>query len=501
MKYKFRIRSLIGRNTQSRRRRESATPKVDYSPLEPRLALTTFVVNTISDANLPNDGLVSLREAINAANNNAAFGDAPAGSVNGDRIWFDPAIANSTIRLTGKLTITDDVFIQGGTNNITIDGNGLTGLFENYSSERVGFSRLTFANGRGIEGGAILSVGNPAFGMGTTLVVDSSFTNNEALGDGGGAIHHSNGFLYIIDTDFSNNQATGDPGSGGAIYMASGSTYINGGSMTSNSANGGGGAMEIVNGNFFSFGLQVGGAQIGMDEGLGNLAGDTVAKPANGGGFRISGVAYVSINGGIFNENLGSRNGGAIWNGPDSRLFVRGTALLAENIAAGNLAANNGGGGIFNDGGAVYVNGATINLNQATAANSSGGGIYSAAGTLRLTNSVVSLNSAARAGGGINLDSGFAMFNDSFIRSNDAGMTLSPNPGVGGGVHLDHNAILVMNDGDIANNQSFRNGGGVWGHRDSQLFVRNDASIRDNQAVAPVFRWGRGLHRRLFPDD
>ena len=111
-----------------------------YSELEKRQLLTTFVVNTTLDTNAPADGLVSLREAITAANSNAAFGDAPAGKATGDRIWFDPAMAGSTITLAGnELVITDDLFIQGGPNDITIAGNGSTRMFANVSSERSNF--------------------------------------------------------------------------------------------------------------------------------------------------------------------------------------------------------------------------------------------------------------------------------------------------------------------------------------------------------------------------
>ena len=62
---------------------------------------TTYVVNSLED-NLLTDGLVTLREAIGAANANAAVGDAPAGSAAGaDMITFAPALAGGTIVLNG----------------------------------------------------------------------------------------------------------------------------------------------------------------------------------------------------------------------------------------------------------------------------------------------------------------------------------------------------------------------------------------------------------------
>ena len=167
--------------------------------------LTTFVVNTVSNANALNDGFVSLREAVTAANTNAPFGDALAGMENGDRIWFDPDIAGSTITLTQELVITDDLMIQGGMNDITIASNG-SRHFSILANERVSFGRLTFSGGIASKGGSILSMGTLSPGSVTTLITNSVFENNEALLEGGGAIYHSTGNLFVIDTDFINNR-------------------------------------------------------------------------------------------------------------------------------------------------------------------------------------------------------------------------------------------------------------------------------------------------------
>ena len=86
--------------------------------------------------------------------------------------------------------------------------------------------------------------------------------------------------------------------------------------MFLNSANEGGGAVEVVDGQYISFNQQFG------DEDMGNLAGDTAANPANGGALRVTGTAFVSINGSTFRENLAARNGGAIWNGPNSQMYL-----------------------------------------------------------------------------------------------------------------------------------------------------------------------------------
>ena len=61
--------------------------------LEPRLLLdgTSYLVNSLADV-VATDGVVTLREAIEAANTNAAVHDAPAGSADEiDLITFDQA--------------------------------------------------------------------------------------------------------------------------------------------------------------------------------------------------------------------------------------------------------------------------------------------------------------------------------------------------------------------------------------------------------------------------
>ncbi|MEL7018974.1 MAG: hypothetical protein AAGL18_09640, partial [Pseudomonadota bacterium] len=72
-----------------------------------------IVVDTALDVVDPNDGLTSLREAITLANSMS----------DSDEIRFDASIANSTIRLTSALTITENVTIDGD-----INGDGIADI-------------------------------------------------------------------------------------------------------------------------------------------------------------------------------------------------------------------------------------------------------------------------------------------------------------------------------------------------------------------------------------
>ena len=191
------------------KRRKNSSSAFSFVKLEPRQMLTTFVVDTIVDSPLAaEDGLVSLREAIVASNTNTASGDAVAGSVNGDVIRFAPALAGLTIQLTGgEFEITDDLRIQGGASDITIDAGGASGIFEVDSSELVTFSGMNLTGGVSDSGGAIST-----FGLGRTVASGVTFTENQATGVGGGAVSVGAGEFYAVDSTFTGNTATGDSG-------------------------------------------------------------------------------------------------------------------------------------------------------------------------------------------------------------------------------------------------------------------------------------------------
>ncbi len=460
----------------------SAT-SIEYGKLEPRLALTTFVINSVADDVGGTLIGISLREAIIAANTNAAFGNAPAGT-SGDRIRFDPSIAGRTLLLTGgEMQITDDLLIQGAGSNITIDGNG-NGIFRITTNEQVSFGGLTFIRGSAAVGGAIASVGG-----GTVVVTGSTFRANAATGLGGGAIYHEVGNLYVTDSTFQNNQATGGAGSGGAILSASGLTSVRGGSMTVNIANRAGGAIEVIDGTFYAFDVIVGG-----DAGRGNSAGPVgSANPGNGGGLHVSGVATVGITGGRFFGNFAAGEGGGLWNQAGSRMFIRSNALISNNVAGGS-AADDGGGGVFNNGGSVYISTSSIVNNRANGANGSGGGIFSTAGTVLVSASTLSGNVAARAGGGVEIIDGNLRFVGSTVSNNDAGITLTAAPGIGGGLHVTGSlAFVVVSGGQFSNNRAFSEGGGLWNQNGSALFIRDGAVITNNSTTGSISTGG-GVH-------
>lgn len=124
--------------------------------------LATFTVNNTGDADDgdANNGITTLREAINLAN--ATAGD--------DAIAFDGVFTDTTpdvITLTsGQLTITDDITILGtGASNLTVSGNNASKVFEISGFGRdASIDGLTIANGNNsailVNNYTILSLSN-----------------------------------------------------------------------------------------------------------------------------------------------------------------------------------------------------------------------------------------------------------------------------------------------------------------------------------------------------
>src|SRR5215469_2489310 len=111
----MRDHKLTAHRADARGRRRFRRPAVEA--LEERSLLATITVTGTGDT-IANDGVVTLREAITAANTNAdPSGDTTPGDPGLDTIAFHiPGAGVHTIHLTSNLpTITDPVVIDGYT--------------------------------------------------------------------------------------------------------------------------------------------------------------------------------------------------------------------------------------------------------------------------------------------------------------------------------------------------------------------------------------------------
>jgi hypothetical protein len=461
--------------------------------------LTTFVVNTlVDDASGEMDGLVSLREAIVASNNNMAFGDAVAGETDGDRIVFDASLSGGSIVLTqGQLSVLDDLVIEGGGREIAIDGDGSTRIFDLRSTELVAINNLELTNGFAFEGGAI-----SATGLGTTRLFNVSVTDNTATGFGGGAIFFSNGNLFASGLQASGNAARSEFADGGAIYQVGGRIGLFDSVIEANEATNTGGGVKVDGGSFFARNTAFGSA------GTGNVAGieledqgenqSLAVNFGNGGAISLSNAALATLVGGSVSGNVAASNGGGVWKSTDSRLFISGTQLT-ENIAQGE-AADEGGGAIYNAGGTLIVaNNSEISDNSATGEAGSGGGIFSVAGDVTVTDSEISANVANRAGGGIELIDGRLVFRRSVLggssvdQANVAGPEGTASPGNGGGLHISGDAARsFIQDSTVRFNVAASEGGGLWNQAGSFLRVDGGSVIADNVALGDSVDNGGG---------
>lgn len=254
-----------------------------------------LVVDTLRD-DIPSltDNKCSLREAVAAANTNAAVDSCIAGeSATEDSIRFfveTPAI----IVLADELEATQALIINGlGPNNLTIDANFQSRHFllnpNVGGSNNFGINHLSLINGRVFNsdflnsGGSLflrrnqqLSIDNVVFennqasnGAGAIMVDNDSdanfftsltikrsvFTNSESLGPtAGGAIRMGFGSqLFVNESTFAQNRTVHSNGSGGAISIFSRIDYpssatIVGSTFNQNSANNRGGAISISGG-------------------------------------------------------------------------------------------------------------------------------------------------------------------------------------------------------------------------------------------------------------
>ncbi len=205
-------------------------------------------------------------------------------------------------------------------------------------------------------------------------------------------------------------------------------------------------------------------------------------------------------------KGAGSGNDGTIVDGGDSDsvISIIGSPDLNINVLLSNMLIRNGlstlGGGIYNVGSTLTVEGCSITGNDAT---QSGGGIYNS-GTLTVKDSDISGNTAAYGGAGIYNEYGTFKMDSGKISDNTAsyygggiynvegsstinGGTISKNNALeGAGIYNDHNDF-TMNGGTISENNAHSDTSGLSGSgggvaNNGGNFVLNAGTISDNTA-------------------
>ncbi len=300
----------------------------------------TYTVTTAADVVDPNDGVISLREAILAAN--AAIGTP-------DIILFSSLFNTpQTITLGGtELPITDSLAITGPVSKVTISGGDASRIF-NISGPGtldVSFANVNLTAGKTTttRGGAV-SIDNEQVSF-----TDSSISNSTATASNGGGIGiaSSGATLTLLRTSVSNNSASAngggiDAGPGGVTVSITDST------LSGNTTNANGGAL-------------------GQGAGMTTMSRSTVSgnrANAGGGGFYFSNSIFDFDNSTI-SSNTATTNGGAI-------LLTSANATpptIRNSTITANSAGTNGGGIARTSGTGTLTFESTIiagNLNAAT---------------------------------------------------------------------------------------------------------------------------------------
>ncbi|MEM8642740.1 MAG: CHAT domain-containing protein [Cyanobacteria bacterium P01_G01_bin.54] len=251
--------------------------------------LNTLTVNSAAD-NTSNDGVVTLREAINSANTGVvadATENMQIGVLGGaDEIRFSGV---STINLTaGTLTISDELTITGGSTNVTIAGNNTFQLFN--VTDTTTLENLTITGGSSGSGGGI-------FANGADVTLTNTTVSGNSAGNGGG-IFANGGDVTLTTSTVSGNSA----GNGGGIYAMGGDVALTTSTVSGNLAGNGGGIGS--NANITLINSTVSGNSAGNGGGLWNNAGGltltntTIAfntASTEGGGFLVNGTPVNTL--------------------------------------------------------------------------------------------------------------------------------------------------------------------------------------------------------------
>ena len=231
-------------------------------------------------------------------------------------------------------------------------------------------------------------------------------------------------------TDATGNDAGANPGNGGAVHTGAGVVVVGGGTFSGNTA-------------------------------------------VEGGGLWSSGTLVMTAD----ETDMASAGADAPWSATMNRVLALmarrnvavEAALVTGNEATGD-AADQGGGGLYNEGGFMQIaglpndsfnddadGGVVISENTASGTSGSGGGILNNGGTLLVDGGDILGNRANRAGAGIEDAGGSVTLTDVAVRDN---AIATANPGNGGGLHSGGGDVTV-NGGAFTGNAATE-GGGLW---------------------------------------
>ena len=401
--------------------------------LEDRAVPAVFTVNSLADILTPPAGVVTLRSAIQAANNTPggntinlavsgsykiAIPGANTGTNASGAFAILPTGGNLTIQNTSRGAVTIDggfmdrvfdinptaqittpflvtiqgVTIQNGDASPADGAAGSGGGIRDQGSASLTLIGDTITNCFATADGGGVSMENTVNNPWHLTIENSSIINDHGGDAGGGVEEDGQGVVAITNSNISNN-TTVNQGAGiwlDAIDNVTANTTLTGDTFNNNVAFNGptgaignaGNASVTINGcvvsNNFVGGTAQGGAGFGDQNGMGTLA----------------------VTNSLFLNNVAVTNGGAIFTGNTGT-----TTTITNTLIQGNSAQS--GGGIEDPGSMLTLTSVTLDSNHAVSSNAANGGngggldVNNAAGTgtvtVEIDNTLFTNNSAINA--------------------------------------------------------------------------------------------------------
>lgn len=348
-------------------------------------AAATVSVNTLADE-LNADGDCSLREAVQAANTNAAVDACVAGTPGADTVVL-PA---GTIPVSVTINITDAVTIRGAGRASTTIQRGATTAF----------------NGTGVVGATLTLEDLAVVGeVNTGGTQDIAITRVDFTGSTGTIVNSLNGAITIADATMT-----------GGVNSLNGTIAISNSTLTGDGVNSSGGALSVTD-------TTVTGGGVNSNSGTLSLTRVRILNaPSTGVNTSTSPITLVdSTVAGAGNDGVNSGSGAI----SITRSTISGNG--DDGVGSGTSAVSIVNSTVSGNGGVGIVGNGTITLNAVTVAGNGEGGL-TGSGTFSLVNTIVALHAGTEDGDCANP---VASAQESLDSDNSCGLNAANNrPGV-----------------------------------------------------------------------
>lgn len=387
-----------------------------FEKLEDRSLLSAVCVTTVLDVVDPLDNKISLREAIDMANDNTSFPGLDTIILKAGTYKITIGGQSDDTNATGDFDISESVKIVGAQSKkscTVIDAQALDRVFDipDATGLQVTFEKVKITGGIAdeplldVQGGGVRS-----FLPGNSLsFVNSTVTGNYA--HFGGGISSAGGDISLCNSHVDGNNALL---AGGGIYLGLMDTIAPLGQITINGS--------TVNGN------------------------TTVTGERSGGGIYSSSTDPFTLNKSQLNNNHTAGEGGGAYLASEE-------VNITDSCVTGNTAGLNGGGVYIEYGnlmwGAITIKKSTISKNRASLGD--GGGLDANGADVTVTCSTVSYNQAGLDGGGIANAFTVEVTGSSFLYN-------SALQGDGGGIEQE---LPLVEDGGMAIEQALPQSGDI----------------------------------------